>query len=96
MGGRGSLWNWNLRCLDALGAPTPHIDRLREAHPLHHPFNPAISQAFGKALKAATAEIESLKAEVAEGKLVSGFGAQADAICNTVRSHTRTTREAIM
>lgn len=46
---------------------------------------PPNQQAFGKALKAATAEIEALKAEVAEGKLVANFGAKADAICNTVR-----------
>lgn len=44
-----------------------------------------VVQAFGKALKAATAEIEALKSEVAEGKLVPNFGAKADAICNTVR-----------
>lgn len=47
---------------------------------------PLLLQAFGKALKAATAEIESLKSEVAEGKLVSSFGAKADAICNTALS----------
>ncbi|TFJ87056.1 hypothetical protein NSK_001390 [Nannochloropsis salina CCMP1776] len=44
------------------------------------------AKAFGKALKAATTEIESLKGEVAEGKLVSGFGARADGICNTALS----------
>lgn len=42
------------------------------------------TQAFSKALRLAQAELDQLKADVSQGKLIPQFGSKADSICNKV------------
>jgi len=41
-------------------------------------------QAFRKAVAIAQADIEALKKDINDGKVVAQFGARADSICNRV------------
>jgi hypothetical protein len=41
-------------------------------------------QAFSKALRLAQSEVDKLKSDIGEGKLIAQFGSKADTICNKV------------